>query len=63
MTVALVFIELWPKTRNTRKRLNWVWHDKEKALENLKAGNIDIHIPDNIPIGGVGIFKSENVPE
>ncbi|MFA5893978.1 MAG: hypothetical protein WC903_08480, partial [Candidatus Margulisiibacteriota bacterium] len=29
-----------------------MWHDKEKVFVNLKAGNIVIYIPDNIPIGG-----------
>ena len=59
--MALIFTELWPKTINTQKRLNWAWHDNEKALENQKAGNIVIQIPDNIPIGGVGKFLNQKM--
>jgi hypothetical protein len=38
--VPLIFIELWPKTINTRKRQNWVWQDKEKISTTGKLGTL-----------------------
>jgi len=43
-----------------RKRQNWVWHDNEKALVNLKAGNIVIKIPDKkVLLAGWGFLNQK----